>query len=146
MILKWSHTFLIVSNFHFGKTELGLWNMQVGQKKAREMWFLAKFYSAQEADKMGLVNKVVPVSFYCSPKLSTRLRIILVLSAATLSSLHISANQTRTHWLTFSWCRYSVHGLVSNAMFQHLHHTATCVNCFFLFHSRSWLLWNEYGI
>lgn len=42
--------------------------MQVGQKKAREMWFLAKFYSAQEADKMGLVNKVVPVSFNCFPK------------------------------------------------------------------------------
>lgn len=35
---------------------------QVGQKKAREMWFLARFYSAEEADKMGLVNKVVPVS------------------------------------------------------------------------------------
>ncbi|KAG0601599.1 hypothetical protein M758_11G125300 [Ceratodon purpureus] len=34
----------------------------VGQKKAREMWFLARFYSAEEADKMGLVNKVVPVS------------------------------------------------------------------------------------
>lgn len=33
----------------------------VGQKKAREMWFLAKFYSAEEADKMGLVNKVVPL-------------------------------------------------------------------------------------
>jgi 1,4-dihydroxy-2-naphthoyl-CoA synthase len=26
------------------------------------MWFLARFYSAEEADKMGLVNKVVPVS------------------------------------------------------------------------------------
>ena len=65
--------------------------MQVGQKKAREMWFLAKFYSAQEADKMGLVNKVVPVSIYCFPKLSTRLRIFLVLSAATLSSLHLTS-------------------------------------------------------
>lgn len=37
-------------------------SFQVGQKKAREMWFLARFYSAEEADKMGLVNKVVPVS------------------------------------------------------------------------------------
>ena len=32
----------------------------VGQKKAREIWFLCKQYSAAEAEKMGLVNKVVP--------------------------------------------------------------------------------------
>ncbi|GMH85964.1 hypothetical protein TL16_g10395 [Triparma laevis f. inornata] len=31
----------------------------VGQKKARELWFLAKFYHAKEAADMGLVNKVV---------------------------------------------------------------------------------------
>lgn len=31
----------------------------VGQKKAREMWFLCKFYSANEAERMGLVNAVV---------------------------------------------------------------------------------------
>ena len=30
----------------------------VGQKKAREMWFLARLYDAQEAQQMGLVNKV----------------------------------------------------------------------------------------
>lgn len=35
---------------------------QVGPKRAREMWFLARFYTAAEADKMGLVNVVVPVS------------------------------------------------------------------------------------
>lgn len=33
----------------------------VGQKKAREIWFLCRFYSAQEALDMGLVNKVVPL-------------------------------------------------------------------------------------
>lgn len=32
----------------------------VGQKKAREIWFLCRRYSAQEALTMGLVNKVVP--------------------------------------------------------------------------------------
>lgn len=32
----------------------------VGQKKAREIWFLCRLYSAQEALDMGLVNKVVP--------------------------------------------------------------------------------------
>ncbi|KAI3923823.1 hypothetical protein MKW92_012326 [Papaver armeniacum] len=33
----------------------------VGPKKAREMWFLARFYNASEAEKMGLVNVVVPL-------------------------------------------------------------------------------------
>jgi len=32
----------------------------VGQKKAREIWFLCEQYSAVEAEKMGMVNKVVP--------------------------------------------------------------------------------------
>lgn len=33
----------------------------VGQKKAREIWFLCRQYTAQEALQMGLVNHVVPV-------------------------------------------------------------------------------------
>ncbi|MBO5131621.1 MAG: 1,4-dihydroxy-2-naphthoyl-CoA synthase [Paludibacteraceae bacterium] len=33
----------------------------VGQKKAREIWFLCRQYSAHEALDMGLVNKVVPL-------------------------------------------------------------------------------------
>ena len=33
----------------------------VGQKKAREIWFLCRQYSAEEALKMGLVNAVVPL-------------------------------------------------------------------------------------
>ena len=32
----------------------------VGEKKAREIWYLCRRYSAQEAMDMGLVNKVVP--------------------------------------------------------------------------------------
>ncbi len=32
----------------------------VGQKKAREIWFLCRQYNAKEALEMGLVNKVVP--------------------------------------------------------------------------------------
>ena len=32
----------------------------VGQKNAREIWFLCRQYSAVEAERMGLVNKVVP--------------------------------------------------------------------------------------
>ena len=34
----------------------------VGQKKAREIWFLCRDYSAQEALEMGLVNTVVPLA------------------------------------------------------------------------------------
>ncbi|HEX9925524.1 MAG TPA: 1,4-dihydroxy-2-naphthoyl-CoA synthase [Anaerolineae bacterium] len=33
----------------------------VGQKKAREIWYLCRQYSASEAERMGLVNRVVPV-------------------------------------------------------------------------------------
>ena len=33
----------------------------IGQKKAREIWYLCRQYNAQEALEMGLVNKVVPV-------------------------------------------------------------------------------------
>lgn len=33
----------------------------VGQKKAREIWYLCRQYDAQEALEMGLVNKVVPL-------------------------------------------------------------------------------------
>ena len=32
----------------------------VGQKKAREIWFMCRQYSAAEAERMGMVNKVVP--------------------------------------------------------------------------------------
>ncbi|GAB4295987.1 MAG: 1,4-dihydroxy-2-naphthoyl-CoA synthase [Ignavibacteriaceae bacterium] len=33
----------------------------VGQKKAREIWYLCRQYNAKEALEMGLVNKIVPV-------------------------------------------------------------------------------------
>ncbi len=32
----------------------------VGQKKAREIWFMCRQYTAAEAEQMGMVNKVVP--------------------------------------------------------------------------------------
>jgi naphthoate synthase len=34
----------------------------VGQKRAREIWYLCELYDAQEALAMGLVNKVVPLA------------------------------------------------------------------------------------
>ena len=33
----------------------------VGQKKAREIWFLCRQYTAREAEQMGMVNMVVPL-------------------------------------------------------------------------------------
>ncbi len=42
----------------FGASYLG---RIVGQKKARELWYLCRQYNADEALVMGLVNKVVPV-------------------------------------------------------------------------------------
>ncbi len=40
----------------------GLLARTVGQKKAREIWFMARQYDAQEALQMGLVNTVVPLA------------------------------------------------------------------------------------
>ncbi|NUS71794.1 MAG: 1,4-dihydroxy-2-naphthoyl-CoA synthase [Corynebacteriales bacterium] len=40
----------------------GLLARMVGQKKAREIWFLCRQYDAQEALDMGLVNAVVPLA------------------------------------------------------------------------------------
>jgi naphthoate synthase len=39
----------------------GLLARNIGQKRAREIWFLCRQYSAQEAFDMGLVNTVVPL-------------------------------------------------------------------------------------
>jgi naphthoate synthase len=39
----------------------GLLARQVGAKRAKEIWFLARLYNAQEALQMGLVNAVVPL-------------------------------------------------------------------------------------
>lgn len=58
-------------NAHFGQTgpKVGSFDAGfgssylarcVGQKKAREIWYLCKQYTAQEALEMGMINKVVP--------------------------------------------------------------------------------------
>ena len=40
----------------------GLLTRTVGLKRAKEIWFLARLYSAEEAFQMGLVNAVVPLA------------------------------------------------------------------------------------
>ena len=58
---KFGQTGPMVGSFD-GGYGAGLLAAHVGQKKAREIWFLCRQYDATEALQMGLVNKVVPVS------------------------------------------------------------------------------------
>lgn len=57
---KFGQTGPIVGSFD-GGYGAGLLAAHVGQKKAREIWFLTREYTAAEALEMGLVNTVVPV-------------------------------------------------------------------------------------
>ena len=63
---------IAAENAVFGQTGPKVWSFDggfgasylasiVGQKKAREIWYLCRQYSAREALDMGLVNAVVPV-------------------------------------------------------------------------------------
>ena len=68
----------------------------VGEKKAKEIWFLCRKYTAQEALEMGLVNKVVPagelegeVDKWCDE--------ILDKSPGAIAGLKASFNAATTH-------------------------------------------------
>lgn len=63
----------------------------VGQKKAREIWFLCRQYDAKQALDMGLVNKVVPVDELEKETLSWA-REMLQLSPMALRCLKASLN------------------------------------------------------
>ena len=58
---KFGQTGPMVGSFD-GGYGAGLLARHVGQKKAREIWFMCRQYDAQEALEMGLVNTVVPVA------------------------------------------------------------------------------------
>ena len=80
----------------------------IGEKKAREMWFLCRNYTAHEALEMGLVNKVVPpdklmeeVDNWCQE--------ILDKSPTALSFLKISLNAA-TDWI-YAMQRFAGEGL-----------------------------------
>jgi 2-ketocyclohexanecarboxyl-CoA hydrolase len=68
----------------------------VGEKRAREIWFLCRKYDAQEAERWGLVNRVVP-----SEDLRAEVRRyadeILALSPTALRFLKQSFNQETEH-------------------------------------------------
>ena len=58
---KFGQTGPMVGSFD-GGYGAGLLAAHVGQKKAREIWFMTRQYNAQEALDMGLVNTVVPLA------------------------------------------------------------------------------------
>jgi naphthoate synthase len=58
---KFGQTGPMVGSFDGGYGS-GLLAANVGQKKAREIWFMTRQYDAQEALTMGLVNTVVPLA------------------------------------------------------------------------------------
>ena len=58
---KFGQTGPMVGSFD-GGYGAGLLARHVGQKKAREIWFLTRQYDAKEALDMGLVNTVVPIN------------------------------------------------------------------------------------
>ena len=58
---KFGQTGPMVGSFD-GGYGAGLLAAHVGQKKAREIWFLCRQYDAAEALEMGLVNTVVPIN------------------------------------------------------------------------------------
>ena len=57
---KFGQTGPMVGSFD-GGYGAGLLAAHIGQKKAREIWFLCRQYDATEALEMGLVNTVVPI-------------------------------------------------------------------------------------
>lgn len=63
----------------------------VGERKAREIWFLCRQYSAIEALEMGLINKVVPLK-KLEEEVTTWCKEILRLSPTALKFLKISFN------------------------------------------------------
>jgi naphthoate synthase len=69
----------------------GLLARTVGQKKAKEIWFLCRQYDAQEALAMGLVNTVVPVDRLQEEAISWA-REILALSPTAIRFLKASFN------------------------------------------------------
>ena len=68
----------------------------VGEKRAREMWFLCERYTAQEAKEMGLVNKVVPKE-NLDEEVQNWCRKIIALSPSALRILKASFNRESDH-------------------------------------------------
>src|SRR6202158_6019521 len=68
----------------------------VGEKKAREIWYLCRQYSAQEALAMGLVNKVVPAAALHA-EVESWCRELLAMSPTALKLAKFSFNADTDH-------------------------------------------------
>lgn len=68
----------------------------VGEKRAREIWFLCRQYDAEEAERWGLVNKVVPRA-QLREEVRRYADEILALSPTALRFLKQSFNQETEH-------------------------------------------------
>ena len=68
----------------------------VGEKRAREIWFLCRQYTAQEALEMGLVNKVVPAD-KLEEEVEQWCKEILALSPTALAILKQAFNADTDH-------------------------------------------------
>lgn len=68
----------------------------VGEKKAREIWYLCRQYSAQEALEMGLVNKVVPAE-QLMDEARAWAREILAMSPTAIKIAKVSFNAETEH-------------------------------------------------
>jgi len=80
----------------------------VGEKKAREIWFLCRQYTAQEALDMGMVNKVVP-SDKLEEEVDKWCQEILSLSPTALKFCKLAFNAETDHMLGFEgWAHASV--------------------------------------
>ncbi len=80
----------------------------VGEKKAREIWFLCRQYTAQEALEMGLVNKVVPLN-KLEEEVDKWCQEILLLSPTALKFCKLSFNAETDHMYGFEmWSENAV--------------------------------------
>jgi 2-ketocyclohexanecarboxyl-CoA hydrolase len=78
----------------------------IGEKRTREIWFLCRQYSAEQAEAWGLVNKVVPPD-----QLKAEVRSwadeILRLSPTALKILKQSMNTDTEHFAALGQMAYS---------------------------------------
>jgi dihydroxynaphthoic acid synthetase len=68
----------------------------VGEKRAREIWFLCEQYDAQTAERWGLVNKVVPPDQLISAAMEWAKKVV-ALSPTAIKSLKHSFNADSDH-------------------------------------------------
>ena len=71
---------------------IGLLARLVGEKKAKEIWFLCHRYSAAEALEMGLVNRVVPLAELEAATLKYARRMALI-SPEALAATKLAINR-----------------------------------------------------